>query len=351
MNNSSINHHLLLLMHELKPKDELDLLHFAREHGIQAHIGSNQITKAERFGGIAHRMKMVSNLRTILEHLRQQKIPALCLKGPTLSRLIYGESYQREYGDLDIIIPPAFASRTWTSLVDIGFEPGLPRFSKPGQNAALLRFGKAQNFTRNGLSLDLHWRLLSQWIACETPFEELWRNRQEVELAPSFKCQTLSNEHQLLFLALHGSQDGWPKLKQLLDLSLALNRLDYDPTVLYRIAGPRLPLLRRSISLATELLGAQSPVPFAPFFEGRDSALKFLASSMSKADPPQLALLAPSLWEAPPLEILSRSIRAILTPALDDIEVLEFPAWASAGYIPIRLVRLIGKLLSRRQLK
>lgn len=352
-----MNQQLYSLLKVCRP-EQMSLREFAEVQGVSTHLARNgvgelaSLSKEQLLGAAAHRMKMVSRLSDLLACLSRANIRVLAFKGPTLSQLIYRDPFQREYGDLDLMVAGEDFLRAKTSLAAIGYKDGYPSFPSKGQEAAIFRFYKAQSLHNHdiGCHVDLHWKLLSQWVAFDVCFEQLWATRQRVEMAGLCQVDTFSNEFQVLFLAFHGSQDGWPKLKQLLDLALALNTLAIDSELLYEIAGPRRPLLDRAVSLAVELLGAHPPEGHRPFFKGASQAQSFLLQSMARPDP-QLALLVPSLWESHPSVALVRTLWAILTPSIDDIARLKLPPWAINGYVLVRALRLLKKAIVRRQLK
>lgn len=299
-------------------------------------------------------MKMVTELNAITELFARTQQRFLAFKGPILSNLVHnGDSYRRSFGDLDLMVDPAEFDATFHQLKERGYNLSFPNFKSLAQRRAFIRFSKAQNFyaPELGCTIDLHWRLLSQWIAFDIPFEELWRHHQVVKLANGVEIPTFSNEHQILFLAFHGSQDGWPRLKQLLDLTLALNNLKFDAREVYRRVGNRRPLFDRAVSLSVDLLGGVAPVGHRPFFKSEAHALRFLKHSMTLPAPPQLALLGPGLWERPNLYAIKECLRAILTPSTEDIKSVNLPHWAIDTYILIRFFRLVKKLISGHPIK
>lgn len=331
----------------------------ARTHGLEDYLASlpetpgvsklGQDIMVER---LAHRMKMVAVLREVLLALKEDAVDVLTFKGPALSQLLFGDPFRRDYGDIDLMVRPAHLTRAYNCLKNLDFKLGPIPFSSPGQLRALHQFCKARTLHRgSATTIDLHWRLLSQWVAFEPCFETLWRARRTLDLAPDLEAQTFGPEHQILFLAFHGSQDGWVKLCQLLDLTLAMDMIAYEPAKLYAQAGHRRPLLDRALSLAVDVLGAKPPEGHRPFFASAELASSFLISTTGRTDAPQLPLLAPALWEGSPLAALSGSLRAILTPAVDDIASVKLPTWGVQGYVLVRLCRLLGKFLQRRKLK
>ncbi len=337
---------------------ELSIETRARDQGVLWPLHRSEVEgfpKADRptfVRRIAQQMKHLTRLQDILEAFSLADIRALSFKGPALSELVYGDAFFREYGDFDIIVHPRDVFAACDCLRTLGFQTTYPKIDSTSKRVAVQRFHKAQTLQdTNGITTDLHWHLLSQWVAFEIPFEELWDQRQILNLSDICRCDVFSNVHSIIFLAFHGSQDGWTKLKPLLDLALSLNNLEYDAAELYSIVGPRRPLLDRALSLAIDLLGATPPRGHRPFFQSQTDALEFLSRAQKANEPPQLALLAPNLWEGQPFVALCRSLKAVITPSVEDIESVELPEWAINSYYLVRLVRLLNKSLERRRFK
>ena len=265
----------------------------------------------------------------------------LGLKGLSLSQLLYGDICRREFGDLDLLIAPEDALRAIKLLEDEGFVRTYPNGFSPSQDLALVRYGKAQNLFRkaSSLSLDLHWRLVSSWIGDDLyPFEDLWKRSRELTRQGMTPWRTLGAEDTLVFLALHGFQDGFPRLKQLLDLSQAHDRLDYNLEKALQIAGPRAALLERALELVSGLLGSGESSS-----DSRDCWLHMATKDRT----PQSDLLRLEYWSCSVPEALRRSMKAMMAPALDDIASLSLPSPIIGLYPLVRAFRLIKKAWER----
>ena len=279
--------------------------------------------------------------------LSSHGIRFLGLKGLSLSQLLYGDICRREFGDLDLLVAPADALRAMRLLEDEGFVRTYPNGFSPSQNLALVRYGKAQNLYRkaSSLSLDLHWKLVSSWIGDDLyPFEDLWIRSQELTRQGMTPWRTLGAEDTLVFLALHGFQDGFPRLKQLLDLSQALDRLDYDLERAIEIAGPRAALLGRALELVDRLLGSgENDASFSTRTQARERWLQMATKDRT----PQSDLLRLEYWSCSVPEALGRSVKAMMTPALDDLGSLSLPSSLIGLYPLVRAFRLMKKAWER----
>lgn len=360
----SIDQGLLKLAHLLcarpphTPEAPEQLSSFLQRHGVFGRLTLDEGKPSPRRHDYTLRtagfaLAAASSLGQISQGLEARGIPCLTFKGMAWSQLLYANMVSRPFGDIDVLVPREQLSETYEFLLANGFKVGYPSAFSPGQSYAWWRFGKAQNFnsTRGHVSLDLHWRLFSQWIGLEVPFADLWQRRFVLELAGLPPIATFGTEDGIVFTALHGSQDGWSHLKALLDLALFLERHPPRWETIAQIAGERLPLVTQAVTFAVHLLGAPQPLGCRLFYSDRETTLAAYLEVCSKPEPPQLALLKPNLWSGSKRRIFSTVLQAILTPAVDDLLSVDLPPRLANLYIGVRLFRLLQKFARRRQLK
>ncbi len=351
---------LLEKMPQRSQEHPLDALSAARAHGIDRFLedtleagATPEQKRTSTLQRVAYGLKMIASLRGLVEDFQSHELRLIVLKGPVISSLLYGDPYYRSYGDLDLLVSSRDEARAHALLTQAGYATS-EAFHSPGQKLAETSFLKARSYYHRelGVSIDLHWRLLSQWIAHEPEFDDLWSRRQQVPLEAITTCQTLGHADQVLFLAFHGSQDGWQKLRLLAEFGLAVERLPYQAEELFALVGNREPLLQRALTLAVDLLSVKPPRGFRPFFAGPEESLAFLLESMDLAPHvPQLALLSPKLWKDRSLTAFQGAAKALLTPSTEDIVSVRLPPQLVNAYIAVRIYRLLVKLVTRRQLK
>jgi putative nucleotidyltransferase-like protein len=283
------------------------------------------------------------------KELNSRGIRFLSLKGLSLSKLLHGNITSRAFGDLDLLIHPSDAVATLCLLEDLGLVRTYPRALTPGQDLALVRFGKAQNLAQpnTSLSLDLHWRLLSSWIGSDLlPFAQVWERSQELERQGLSPWRTLGNADTIVFVALHGFQDGWFRLKQLLDFALALQVLDYDWNEVMQLAGPRAVLVEMATELTCRLLGIQQPGPKTRHYSSDEQAYEDWLKMATSPRTPQGWLLKRRFWSCPLPEALQRTLKGLLTPSLEDICSVSLPPSLVSAYPLVRGWRLLTKAIS-----
>lgn len=304
-----------------------------------------------RVENAAFALKLAAVQDQILRQLDSQGVRVLALKGLSLSKLLFGEIADREFGDIDLLVAPDDAARVFQVLQSDGMVKTYPTGLSVSQEQALIRYSKAQCFRvpKGACTLDLHWRLLSAWIGSDIfPFEEIWQRSQVLERQGLSPWRTLSNEDTIVFLALHGYQDGWPKLKQFLDFIVALESLEFDWSRVLQIAGPRAVLVERATELVVRLFGIPHPGTMTYYFVDYDHAYRSWMEMAKATKSPQSKLLRPRCWSCHSSEALFRSLQALLTPAIDDIESINLPSNLIAAYPLVRLARLFQKAITRR---
>jgi len=343
----------------------LSLPDFLAQHGVLSQLYSKERSRELIFPGgacspgfeaaqqnavRAARFALHSSvfLQHIFDQLETEGVRALTFKGAALSQLLYGTLTCRPFGDIDLLVAPQDAEKVQAILLKMGMRRTYPSGLSASQDRALIRFSKAMNFIqKNGsCSVDLHWRLLSQWVALEIPFDTLWERKQvlDVELG---RWPTLGTEDQALFLIMHGAQDGWGSLKTLLDLACLVEQRSVDWELVARTAKARVPLLSQGLGLVCDLLALPPIQEFEPSFQDPQKAFLFLKEAMLTEGPPHHRLLHSHLWNCSPLERTLRSIRALLTPAVDDICSLNLPPACINFYVALRCFRLLKKAWER----
>ncbi len=166
-------------------------------------------------------------LRALLAAANAAELRWMALKGLPLSLHLYGDPFIREAFDLDLMTPPADHGPMQRILRECGFRPVTPEdWLTPRQNAILARFQHEDAYVHdNGLIIELHRALDPNPWRLSIAFEDLWRQRQLVQLGPS-QIAIPGNRHLILFLGIHAARHAWERWKWVGDL-----------VVLYRRAG------------------------------------------------------------------------------------------------------------------
>ncbi len=67
--------------------------------------------------------------------LQEAGCPNLLLKGPAVSRWLYGEEHERPYGDTDLLVDPASLEVAHATLAELGFRREFGPVPHPGMEA------------------------------------------------------------------------------------------------------------------------------------------------------------------------------------------------------------------------
>ena len=191
---------------------------------------------------------------------RQKSIVTAVVKGPLLAHSLYGNITLREFSDLDIIIQDADLSKAEDILTARGYEPD---FLDAEFRKAFLRYQGQYAFRnrKTGISVDLHWQLSSKGVRFPLRVNEIWSRLQEETIAGR-TVHTFAHDDLALFLAAHGTKEGWRSLIWVCDFAELLRKYqDIDwPAVLDRArrSHSSRPLLL-AIILASTLLDAPAP--------------------------------------------------------------------------------------------
>ncbi|MGE0492732.1 MAG: nucleotidyltransferase family protein [Vulcanimicrobiota bacterium] len=166
-----------------------------------------------------HALRASQQLQVLTSLAEQSPIPILAYKGLPLSALLYGDPLERSSSDIDILIHPADLQPAVKFLERLGFRQRLPRPLEGELLALLARTGNELSLEWEGVSLDLHWRLLPTYLSCLTT-EELFE-RSQVWQCGSTAVRVLSPRDRVAAICLHATKSCWEKLRWLRDLDAA----------------------------------------------------------------------------------------------------------------------------------
>ena len=220
-------------------------------------------------------------LRLVAEFVGD-RIPIAAFKGIILAEYVYGDLSLREFSDLDIMVPAADTSKAEDILTNWGYVPDFP--DKDYRSTFLAYQGQyAFRNKQTGISVDLHWRLSDNGEAFPLKTEQIWSRLEQVMICgrtvPTLVCEDL-----LLFLAAHGTKEGWRFLKWLCDFGETIRKhQDIDwITLLDRAERSH---CSRSLQLAMLLASAllDAPVPQKLIAKARNnSAIRALADKAQR---------------------------------------------------------------------
>jgi hypothetical protein len=290
-----------------------------------------------------------AELLDLLAIFKHKAIPITVFKGPVLAQSVYGDLSLREFSDVDILVHEEDLCKAEDILIARGYQADFP---DRNFRSAFLRY-QGQYAFRNresGISIDLHWRLSGKGTAFPVQSEKVWATLGEVSIAGRI-VPTLAHDDLVLFLAGHGTKEGWRSLSWVCDFAELL-RLDrqIDWIALFERAQQAhcsRPLLL-ALLLASNLLDA--PAPLELLHKARnDSAVRALeATAMfrmlsSKRD----GELTEFLNELDAYDKLSQRLCTVVTllttRTVGDYRSMPLPKYLWGIYYFTRPFRLAGK--------
>lgn len=192
------------------------------ENKIPGPVISRLRTHAQR--GARRVLLKTSELVHLLKQFDHRGISALSLKGPALAMQTYGDLNTRPVGDLDILVPAAYMASADHLLRQEGYQRTHPDFNLTPRQYA---FYKRNNYhfdyycKKRRISIELHYRYGSNRALFPLKFNKAWGRRQTVRLG-GIDVATLSLEHTLMFLCVHGAAHSWLRLFWLDDVARIL---------------------------------------------------------------------------------------------------------------------------------
>ncbi|MEW9699945.1 nucleotidyltransferase family protein [Paenibacillus sp. SI8] len=151
----------------------------------------------------------------------ENQIRSLQLKGPVLSKEIYGDLSLRTSKDLDILVPFVDVEKVEEVLKELGYEEEV-EFSRVLNDWKWRHHHISYFHHEKKVQIEVHWKL-SRGSIKEPDFEELWERRRLSTLT-SYPIGILGMEDLLLFLISHGARHGWFRLRWLKDIELIVEK-------------------------------------------------------------------------------------------------------------------------------
>ena len=206
------------------------------------------------------------NLLLALELLRllrsfyENEVPVVAFKGPILAEAVYGDLWLREFRDLDLLIHVQDLTKAEDILLACGYTAQFP--DRDYRTAFLSYHG--QYAFRRGQSdpwVDLHWQFSQDGVVFPLRAAEVWP-RLIGETIAGRTVPSLAHDDLALFLAAHGTKEGWRRMLWLCDFAEFLRRyqdLDWIAILERAARSHSSRQLLLAIELAATMLDAPAP--------------------------------------------------------------------------------------------
>ena len=290
-------------------------------------------------------------LLRLLDFFKQNGILIAAFKGSVLANSVYGNISLREFSDLDVIVQEADLSKAEEILTARGYQAD---FADRDYRSAFQSYQGQYAFRdgNTGISVDLHWRLSGKGVAFPLQSTEIWRRLERVTIAGR-TVLTLAHDDLALFLAAHGTKEGWRSLIWVCDFAeLLRNYQDIDWVAVLdraqRSHSSRPVLL--AIALASTLLDAPAPAALIDRVWKSLAVRKLVEEAklrMLRAVPEEeLEFFLNDLKARDRLRHRFLAIATLLTTrTVGDYEAMPLPKSLWGLYYFTRPFRLAGKML------
>ncbi len=293
-------------------------------------------------------------LQEILANFKAAHIPAIAYKGPTLAKVAYGSLSLRQFTDLDLLVRP----KDFRAAQDLLIQQGL---------TSCLQLGWEVHCTSTDqqVSVDLHRSLVPKFFGLPDNFID----PQEPDLSP---------ETQLLLLTIQLGKDccHWKLcLGQICDIAALLHRypqLDFAAVRLHATQLGCLRFLGIAMILVQDLLHVDLPADIVAELATQKVSHQLAQwirhRIITETDHPtvvpddagfwyflrvynhQFYLRARERWQDKLLYCAHWSwkiIRMSLKPNQADRDLIKLPSFLGGLYVPIHVVRLFYKYLTK----
>jgi Uncharacterised nucleotidyltransferase len=220
---------------------------------------------------------LAGELLRLVKAFRDNGLALAVFKGPVLAATVYNDLCLREFCDLDVLIHETDLDRAENILIASGYEVEFP--DKDFRSVFLSYHGQyAFRHIQTGHWLDLHWRLTGKTAVSPLQVAEVWPKLKQVTIAGR-TVPTFADDDLALFLAAHGTKDGWKRLLWVCDFARLLQNchtIDWEKVLDRAVRSHCSRPLLLAVALACSLLDA--PVPAQLVEKARkNSAVQALA--------------------------------------------------------------------------
>jgi hypothetical protein len=210
---------------------------------------------------LARSLHVANELINIGEQFAKKGIRYAVFKGIALSILLYKDIAGREFNDIDVIVDDENMPAAEEIIESFGY---VAPYGNAHFRNAFLSYQRQYQFVDRAaqLAVDLHWDFVGSGECFPISTSEIWSTLGSVSIAGR-DIPTLGSSELAIFLAGHGTKEGWRSLGWITDFGEFLRQSpDLDWEILYRRA--RQHQCGRSILLATSLAAALLGVRITP---------------------------------------------------------------------------------------
>ncbi|UCH92633.1 MAG: nucleotidyltransferase family protein [Candidatus Aminicenantes bacterium] len=165
-------------------------------------------------------IRLAQVLHRVIELLSGDGIEVIAFKGPALAVQAYEDLSLRTFEDLDLLVHTGDFCKIYDVLTAAGYRSNFTLTQR--MKRCWMRFRRDFQFSQDFIVIDFHHQI-SQGSKRISLKEKTWRNRCTVEILFR-KAATLSPEHSLIALCVHGTKDRWNSLRIMADIGGLISR-------------------------------------------------------------------------------------------------------------------------------
>ncbi len=168
---------------------------------------------------VRHNILLTGKLIEVVKLFQSNDTPVMPFKGPLLADQVYGNLALRRYSDLDILVQPDDLEKAVALLLSIGYTPMTDAYWLENIKLCLKQKKDIKFVSKeNNIYIELHWRLSKPYFDVPIKPEHLWQQAEIASLG-GIQVSTLSFNHLLIYLCLHGSKHAWDRLAWICDVN------------------------------------------------------------------------------------------------------------------------------------
>lgn len=173
-------------------------------------------------------MRQLDVMRRVTAGLDTAGIPSLVLKGLPLGQRAYGDPFAKASIDVDLLVPADAFAAAADMLRKRGWRCVTPGFREtPARRRWYESVQKEDVFTGGGAVIELHRRFFGNRFLFNPPFDRI-HAAGEIVVIGTGRFRTLGDADQLLYLACHGANHFWYRLKWLCDFAALIGVMDRE---------------------------------------------------------------------------------------------------------------------------
>lgn len=198
-----------------------------RSRGIAVPEPFGAALRAGETRAVFDEMAQMATLGDIVLALESEGIAVIVLKGVPLSLAIHGRLGMRMSRDIDLLVAPQDVPHACSRLAAMGFAPRQPLDPAPDSLRRLMRRRKDVELLSDARRqiVELHWRLFDNRRLMPLPSDG---PADRFTLPTGTACSILPTRANVAYLAIHGAQHGWSRLKWLCDLAAFVTPMGPD---------------------------------------------------------------------------------------------------------------------------